>query len=60
MQSEIQAEGQAERVSMTQARDRFREIVNRVELMGAQFTLERNGKPVARIVPIGKETAQEK
>lgn len=39
-------------ISVTQAARRFADCVNRVHYQGASFLLEKNGVPVARIVPV--------
>ena len=39
-------------VSAMQARQQFGEILNRVDLVHDQFIIERNGRPLAAIVPI--------
>lgn len=40
-------------ISVTQAARRFADCVNRVRYQGVSFVLEKNGVPVARIVPAG-------
>jgi len=39
-------------ISVTQAARRFADCVNRVRYQGASFVLQKNGIPVARIVPV--------
>jgi prevent-host-death family protein len=39
-------------VSAMKARQQFGEILNRVDLVHDQFIIERNGRPLAAIVPI--------
>lgn len=39
-------------VSAMQARQQFGEILNRVDLVHDQYIIERNGRPLAAIVPI--------
>ena len=39
-------------ISVTQAARRFSDCVNRVRYQGASFLLEKNGVPVARVVPV--------
>lgn len=39
-----------------EARKRFGEIMNRVALRGDTYTVERAGKPLVRIIPVGKAT----
>ncbi len=39
-------------ISVTQAARRFADCVNRVRYQGTSFVLQKNGVPVARIVPI--------
>ena len=39
-------------ISAMEARQRFGEILTRVNLVHDQFIIERNGKPLAAIVPI--------
>ncbi len=39
-------------ISVTQAARRFADCVNRVRYQGTSFVLQKNGIPVARIVPI--------
>jgi len=39
-------------ISVTQAARRFADCINRVRYQGASFVLQKNGVPVARIVPI--------
>jgi len=39
-------------ISVTQAARRFSDCVNRVRYQGTSFVLQKNGVPVARIVPI--------
>ena len=39
-----------------EVRRRFGEIMNRVSLKGERFTVERAGRPLARIVPINANT----
>ena len=40
-------------ISVTQAARKFADCINRVRYQGATFVLEKNGVPVARIVPVG-------
>lgn len=48
-------------LSAMQARQQFGEILNRVDLIHDQFIIERNGRPLAAIVPISAlEDIQEK
>jgi prevent-host-death family protein len=39
-------------ISVTQAARRFADCVNRVRYQGTSFVLQKNGTPVARLVPI--------
>lgn len=39
-------------ISAMKARQQFGEILNRVDLVHDQFIIERNGRPLAAIVPI--------
>lgn len=39
-------------LSAMEARQKFGEILNRVDLVHDQFIIERNGRPLAAIVPI--------
>jgi prevent-host-death family protein len=39
-------------LSAMQARQKFGEILNRVDLVHDQYIIERNGRPLAAIVPI--------
>jgi prevent-host-death family protein len=39
-------------ISVTQAARRFADCVNRVRYQGTSFVLQKNGVPVARIVPV--------
>ena len=39
-------------ISVTQAARKFSDCVNRVRYQGASFVLQKNGVPVARIVPV--------
>jgi len=39
-------------ISVTQAARKFSDCVNRVRYQGTSFVLEKNGVPVARIVPV--------
>jgi prevent-host-death family protein len=39
-------------ISVTEAARNFADCVNRVRYQGASFLLEKNGVPVARIVPV--------
>lgn len=39
-------------ISVTQAARRFADCINRVRYQGTSFVLQKNGVPVARIVPI--------
>jgi prevent-host-death family protein len=42
-----------QRISVTQAARQFADCINRVRYQGVSFVLEKNGVPVARIVPAG-------
>lgn len=44
-------------VSATQARNNFAEILNRVQYVGDEFIIEKQGKPIARITK-PKETRE--
>ena len=39
-------------ISVTEAVRNFADFINRVAYRGEQFTLERGGRPVARLVPV--------
>jgi prevent-host-death family protein len=39
-------------ISVTQAARRFADCINRVRYQGTSFVLQKNGVPVARIVPV--------
>jgi prevent-host-death family protein len=43
-------------ISAMEARQKFGEILNRVDLVHDQFIIERNGRPLAAIVPISSLT----
>lgn len=45
---------------MTEASRNFAECVNRVRYQGASFLLQKNGTPVARLVPVEFESAGER
>jgi prevent-host-death family protein len=48
-------------LSAMQARQKFGEILNRVDLVHDQYIIERNGRPLAAIVPISSlESIQKK
>jgi prevent-host-death family protein len=40
-------------ISATEAVRRFSDILNRVRYRGDEFTIERGGEPVCRIIPAG-------
>lgn len=44
-------------ISLTKASRNFADCVNRVRYQGAIFVLQKNGVPVARLVPIDQKTA---
>ena len=39
-------------LSVTEAVRNFADLINRIAYRGEQFTLERGGKPVARMIPV--------
>jgi prevent-host-death family protein len=45
-------------ISVTQAARRFADCINRVHYQGASFVLQKNGVPVARIVPVGSTSSE--
>jgi prevent-host-death family protein len=45
-------------ISVTQAARRFADCINRVRYQGASFVLQKNGVPVARIVPVGSTSSE--
>ena len=47
-------------ISVTEAARNFAECVNRVRYQGASFLLQKNGTPVARLVPVELELADER
>lgn len=46
-------------ISVTEASRNFADCVNRVRYQGATFVLQKNGVPVARIVPIERYATNE-
>lgn len=45
-------------LSISEARKMLTELVNRSAYQGQEFTIMRNGKPMAKIVPIGAAHAE--
>lgn len=45
-------------ISVTQAARRFADCINRVRYQGVSFVLQKNGVPVARIVPAGSSSSE--
>jgi antitoxin (DNA-binding transcriptional repressor) of toxin-antitoxin stability system len=45
-------------ISVTQAARKFADCINRVHYQGASFVLQKNGIPVARIVPVGSTSSE--
>ena len=45
-------------ISVTEASRTFADCVNQARYRGTTFVLEKNGKPVARIVPMGQKPAR--
>ena len=45
-------------ISVTAAARNFSDCINLVRYQGASFVLEKNGVPVARIVPVQSKTGQ--
>ena len=43
-----------ERISTFEIRQRLGDILNRVSLRSDQFIIERKGKPMAAVVPVGR------
>jgi len=46
-------------ISVTEASRNFADCINRVRYQGATFTLQKNGVPVALIVPAGRNAKNE-
>ena len=47
-------------ISATDAKNRFSEIVNRVLYSGEEFIVQKQGKPVIKIIPLDKREKNEK
>lgn len=43
-----------EEISATEAARRFSELLDEVEHRGSSFVIRRNGKPIARVAPVGR------
>ncbi len=46
-------------ISVTEASRNFADCVNRVRYQGATFLLHKNGVPVAKIMPVGRNAKNE-
>lgn len=47
-------------INATQVRNQFADIINRVQYKGEEFIVEKQGKPVVKIIAIQKEVKEKK
>jgi len=50
--------GEENRLSISDARKMLTELVDRAAYQGQEFTITRNGKPMAKIVPVAGAQAE--
>ncbi len=47
-------------INATQVRNKFAEIINRVQYRGEEFIVEKQGRPVAKIIAVQEEVKEKK